>query len=200
MSHGKILSKKRIHEFESLRKNALKALHELSKETKSHNSKAIYSRMADNVKQLPFFFYPSPVLRQSAVIKGNKVFYSRVMGENVTSYKIITKGRQQTILKSNYIKIPAEHVFYGDKLTLDGILTICHEYGHFPKRHLHRFASELGITYDSAEELLADTLAAKVAVKMGHNRHAVLSHFHGRGVVYGFFPYKEYLRRAIGGY
>ncbi|MCD6478507.1 MAG: hypothetical protein J7L44_01320 [Candidatus Diapherotrites archaeon] len=129
---------------------------------------------------------------------GDRLGVSVVKGENVTLFKIIQIGGKRLIVKKNFINLPAEHIFSGEKLSLDGILTLCHEYAHFPKPMLASFARAIKLNPNQAEELLADMLAAKLAVALGFKKEHVLIHFAGREIVYGGFPYLAYIERAMG--
>ena len=63
---------------------------------------------------------------------------------------------------------------------------------------LASFARAIKLNPNQAEELLADMLAAKLAVALGFKKEHVLIHFAGREIVYGTFPYLTYIERAMG--
>ena len=193
-----ILSKKRTKAIDEFRKNAVKALEELKRDSKDSLSKQIYSGMIQNVEHTPIKFFPRRSLRETIFSGGGRIFASVVKGEHVNQIKIFQKGNQMFVVKSDFINLPAGHVFNGDKLTIDGIFTISHEYAHFPKPALVGFANANKMSYDQAEELFADMLSAKLAVKMGYPKDKVLDHFSGRGIVYGNVPFRAFILKAIG--
>ncbi len=194
----RILTKKRKHALDTFRAHAIKALERLQKEARSDLERLLFERMQMNVEYMPIFFYPGGTLRYSLQKFGNKIGVSVIKGENVTLFKIIQIGGKRLIIKKNFINLPAEHIFAGEKLSLDGILTLCHEYAHFPKPMLASFAKAIKLSPGQAEELLADMLAAKLAVALGFKKENVLMHFAGREIVYGSFPYFAYIERAMG--
>ncbi|MBU0661864.1 hypothetical protein KKH30_02520 [Candidatus Micrarchaeota archaeon] len=194
----RIITKKRERALDNFRKQAVKALEELRKGAKHRNIKNLYDTMIYNVENTPVVFYPRRNLRSFVQRVGNKLFGSVTKGENVNRIWVVQKGNNKFIVRDNYINMPAEHVFDGENLTIDGIFTLSHEYAHFDKPHLGVFADSLGIDPHTAEELMADILSAKLAVKMGYPKKRVLGHFTGRGIVYGSFPFEKYISSAIG--
>ena len=62
---------------------------------------------------------------------------------------------------------------------------------------LASFAKAIKLSPGQTEELLADMLAAKLAVALGFKKENVLVHFAGREIVYGSFPYFAYIERAM---
>ena len=193
-----ILSKKRRKALDEFRKHAVTALKELEKAAKDDLSKQIYSSMIHNVEHTPIHFYPKRNLHERIISGGGRIFASVVKGEHVNQIKIYQKGNQMFVVKSDYINLPAGHVFDGDRLTINGIFTLAHEYAHFPKPALVGFAKANKMGYKQAEELMADVLAAKLAVKMGYPKGHVLDHFSGRGIVYGSVPFRAFILKAIG--
>lgn len=192
-----ILTKKRKKALDSFLSNAIKSLKELRKETKSRIVKEMYELMLENVARTPIYFYPSKILRAKFYSHGGRIGLGITQGENVSVFKIIQIGGMKKIVRKSFINLPAEHVFKGDKISLAGILTLCHEYAHFPKPKLFEFAEKHNMTPGQAEELLADALSAKLAVKMGFKKEEVIAHFAGREIVYGNIPFKEFILRAI---
>ncbi len=193
----KILDKERTRALENFRDLASNTLVKLEKKAKSNVEKALYARMRQNVVNMPIYFYPRKTLKEKIFFKHGRVFASVVKGEQVNAIKIFQKGKQRFIVKSNYINMPAEHVFDGSKLTVEGIFTLAHEYAHFPKKNLGKFADAKKISYEQAEELFADILSAKLAVEMGYPKENVLKHFRGRELVYGRIPFKKLIWNAV---
>jgi len=193
----KIITKRRKHALDNFRKKAFLAVKELEKNTKNETLKHVYSRFADSIANTPILFYPRHTLRTTVYNIGGRLGMSVVRGEHVNSIKVVQKGRERFLIKSDYINLPAEHIFNGDELSIQGIFTLCHEYGHFPKPGLLEFAQSLGLNLEQAEELTADILAAKVAVKLGYPKENVLGHFRGREVVYGDKPFQEYILKSV---
>ncbi|MBN2067094.1 MAG: hypothetical protein JW744_01360 [Candidatus Diapherotrites archaeon] len=192
-----ILTKERIKALKNFRKGAIKALKHLQAKAEDDISKEIYRRMIENVKGTPVFFYPRKNMRENVFRAGNLVFASVVKGEHVNVLSVIQMGSQKFVVKSDYINMPAEHVFEGNRLSMQGIFTLAHEYAHFPKPALHLFAKRNRISFEQAEELLADTLSAKLAVEMGYPKELVLNHFEGRQLVYGRIPFKRFIWNAV---
>lgn len=192
-----ILGSDRVKALDNFRAGALKALKELEKGAKTPLEKGLYSRMARNVEGTQIFFYPRKTLREKIFHSQGRVYASVVKGEHVNVIKIFQKGKQRFIIRDNYINMPAEHVFEGKKLSIDGIFTLAHEYAHFPKPALGQFAEANGISYEQAEELMADTLSAKLAVSMGYPKEMILKHFKGRELVYGKFPFRKMIWNAV---
>ncbi len=192
-----VLTKKRRKALDSFLSNAAKALNELKREARTQIVRDMFELMLENVARTPIYFYPSRVLRANYYRKGNRVGVSVTQGENVSYYRVIQIGGLRRVERKSYINLPAGHVFSGDKMTLDGILTLCHEYAHFPKPKLLEFAEKHAMDAGTAEELLADVLSAKLAVKMGFPKREVMAHFAGREIVYGAIPFRDFILRAI---
>ena len=192
-----ILGKERTKALDEFRKRAVKALEELKKNTKIPVEKQLFERMIYNVERMPIFFYPKKTLKERIFFAGGRIHASAVKGENVNIIRIYQKGKQRFIIRDNYINMPAEHVFEGKKLSIDGIFTLGHEYAHFPKPALRQFAMANNITGEQAEELLADVLSAKLAVGLGYPKENVLQHFKGRELVYGRIPFKRLIWNAV---
>lgn len=191
------LSKKRKDALTAFRKDAIKALKFLQKHAKTKLDMHLYEMMENNVRNTPIIFYPRKVLRQQVYRIGPYISSSVTMGEHVNSVKIIQKGNQVFVLRSHHINLPSEHLFEGDKITINGLFTLAHEYAHFPKPAIGRFAAKNGLTIEQAEELMADMLSAKLAVTLGYPKEKVLQHFAGREIVYGNFPFREWIKRII---
>jgi len=192
-----ILTKKREKELTHFRKYAIKALHELEKKEKHHSIKELYQDMASNIEKTPLMFYDAQNLRSKVYRVGNKVFGSVTKGEHVRQIMVYQQGPNTYVKSKNYINLPADHIFDGDRMSMDGIFTLAHEYGHFPKRHVNVFADAYNVSEEQAEELLADILSAKLAVKMGYPKTHVLRHYLGREIVYGTFPFKQFIKDAV---
>ncbi len=193
-----ILSNKRKKALDAFLVHAVQALKELEKEARNPLVKSLFEAMAENVARTPIYFYPSKVLRANFYSHGGRLSVSVTKGENVSIFKIIQIGGRHIIKRESFINLPAAHVFKGEKMTLDGILTLCHEYAHFPKPKILEFAKIHSMSVTQAEELFADVLSAKLAVKMGFPKNEVIRHFSGREIVYGKIPYREFILRAIG--
>ncbi|GEM_PF-2739514 len=192
-----IITKKRKKQLDAFLAKAVQSLKELRKEARNPLVKDLFDAMAENVARTPIYFYPARALRASFYSQGGRMGMSVTKGENVSVFKIIQIGGMRTIRRESFINLPAEHVFRGEKMTLDGILTLCHEYAHFPKPKLAEFSAKQGMGKGQAEELFADVLSAKLAVKMGFPKKEVLRHFSGREIVYGSIPFREFIVRAV---
>jgi hypothetical protein len=192
-----ILDKERVKALDQFRVSAVRALDDLSKNAKSDLQKTLFAGMKYNVQKTPIFFYPRKTLKERILHSGGRTFASVVKGEHVNVIKIFQRGKQRFVIRDNYINMPAEHVFEGGKLSVGGIFTLAHEYAHFPKPALSKFAAANSISADQAEELLADTLSAKLAVALGYPKELVLEHFKGRELVYGKIPFKKLIWNAV---
>ena len=192
-----ILTKERVKALNQFRKQAVKALLELQGKAKTQALKEIYAGMIRNVESTPIYFYDRKNLRQTVFKAHGFLFGSVVKGEHVNVIKIFQKGKQRFAIKTNFINMPAQHVFEGEKLTVAGIFTLSHEYAHFPKPALGAFAKANRISFEQAEELLADALSAKLAVSLGYPKELVLENFSGRQLVYGKTPFKKFIWNAV---
>lgn len=191
------MTKKRKDALTLFRRDAVKALHYLQKHAKQKLDRRLYELMEANVRNTPIMFYPRRILRKTSYSIGPYVSSSVTMGEHVNAIKILQKGSQVFVIRSHYINLPSEHLFEGDKLTIRGIFTLAHEYAHFPKPAIGKFAAKNNLTSGQAEELMADMLAAKLAVTLGYPKERVLQHFAGREIVYGGFPFREWIRSIV---
>lgn len=192
-----VLTKKRRKELDRFRSAAIKALSELAKRAPNDEVRQLYERMAHNVEKTPLVFYPRRNLKEKIFRLRGRIFGTVTKGEHVNRITIVQQGMHRFVIMSDYINLPAEHVFDGEKLSISGIFTLSHEYAHFPKPQIASFASAYSLGAGQAEELLADLLAAKLAVKMGYPKEHVLKHFRGRGVVYGTFPFEKFIKEAV---
>ena len=190
------ISKRRKNALTAFRKDAVNALKYLQKNAKTKLDKHLYELMEGNVRNTPIMFYPRKVLRQNVYRIGPYLSSSVTMGEHVNSITIKQQGNQVFVLRHHHINFPSEHLFEGDKITINGIFTLAHEYAHFPKPAIGSFAAKNGLTSEQAEELMADMLSAKLAVTLGYPKDRVLEHFAGREIVYGGFPFREWIQRV----
>lgn len=192
-----ILNDKRRDAVTAFRKKAIATLEELARESKSEIDKELYYHMIENVKNNPLVFYPRKNIKEEIVNYGPFQSVSVTKGEHVNAYTQITQGSKQYVVKSDYINLPAEHVFHGDKMTVDGVFTIAHEYAHFPKPVLGPFAQRYRLNHEQAEELAADILSAKLAAKLGFSEEQIMPHFYGREIVYGSFPFMAWIKKVV---
>jgi len=194
----RILNKKRKHALTEFRKALIKALDYLIKNAKNETEKNLYEEMKKNVIETALLFFPRKTLRTIIQKIGDKIIgIGATMGEHVNQIQLIQKGNHFFLIRKHHIRLPAEHIFAGDKLSIDGVFTLSHEYAHFPKKIVKPFALSYGLTLEQAEELLADVLAAKVAITLGYKKETILKHFQGREIVYGLFPFKEFIKKAL---
>lgn len=193
----KILTEERKKALQEFRKQAINALEELGNNAKDDFEGNIYLSMIGSIKQTPLKFYPARSLRGNFYRIAGTVFGSVVKGENVKQIRIIQQGNRFFIQSIAHINLPAEHVFEGSRLTVEGIFTLCHEYAHFPKPGVRAFALHNNLSLEQAEELLADVLAAKLAKKLGYSRQTILEQLSGREIVFGSVPFKKMVLRAL---
>ena len=193
-----ILTKGRKNALDEFRKHASLVLEKLAKNARDGTTRELYMHMQHNVLHTPIWFYPSTSLTKKIEISHGMVFASVTKGENVNLIKLIQTPQGSVIVRSNFINLPAEHIFSGDKMSIPGIFTIAHEYAHFPKPKISEFAKGLRISAENAEELLADIMASKLAVALGYPKEGVLALLSGRQLVYGAFPFEKFILKAIG--
>jgi len=114
--------------------------------------KSLYISVKQNVLVLPINVRPGNVLEGG--------YGYATMGENVK--RISASGAIQSA-----IFLPEEHLFDGDRISYDGLLTLLHEYSHVTLApHAQMFANSLGLEGELTDEFFADTVAAKIAKKM----------------------------------
>lgn len=194
--HKTALSSKRKDALTAFRRDAVEALKFLQKTAKTKLDARLYELMENNVRNTPIMFYPRRILRKKTYRIGPYVSSSVTMGEHVNTIKVMQQGKQVFVIRSHFINLPSEHLFDEDKLTISGLFTLAHEYAHFPKPAIGKFAAENKLSVGQAEELLADMLAAKLAVTLGYSKEHVLHHFAGREIVYGGFPFRKWIQRV----
>lgn len=194
-----IITRKRKKQLDIFRKAALWALDDLAKKAPNEDVRFLYERMAHNVKNTRIVFHDRKNLKEKIFRFGGRIVGKSVTkGEHVNTVTIQQMGDQKFMIKDDYINLPAHHVFDGEKLSIDGIFTLAHEYGHFPKgENAESFAVAYGLSESQSEELLADLLSAKLAARMGYPKDRILHHFRGREAVYGGYPFKEMIRKAV---
>jgi len=193
-----VINRKRKKALDEFRKKAVRALHDLIRGTEDRSTQDLYRVMGQNIRETPIVFYPRRSIREAIFRARGRIFGSVTKGEHVHQIQIIQKGPQRFLVKSHYINLPSEHIFDGDRLSIDGVFTLAHEYGHFEKAAISEFASKNRMSEEQAEELIADILSAKLCTKMGYDKEHVLSHFAGRGIVYGRVPFEKYILKAVG--
>ncbi len=191
-----VLTKKRRGQLDKFRENAVKAIEEMIKEEKNETIRNALDTALSNVENTPLKFYPRRSLRSAIYSTRGRVFGSMLKGLSVNRIAVMQKGPKMFVIRSRHIELPAEHLFEGDRLTLDGVHTLMHEYCH-SVRNVSEFAEKLKLSPEQAEELIADLLSARIAVKMGIERETVYGFYGGRGMVYGGFPFHEMLKRAL---
>ena len=192
-----ILTRHRKKALDEFRRKAVAALNDLERRTKNPVVKNLYRQMAVSVSKTPIYFYPRHNLREKIYGTMGRLSVAVTKGENINVIKIVQQGPHKFLVRDNYINLPSEHIFVGDRLSIDGIFTLAHEYAHFQKGLIRPFAQAYGLSLRQAEELMADVLAAKLAVTMGFPRHKVLGHFAGREIVYGGFPFWQFIEKAL---
>jgi len=174
------------------------AVTHMIEEEKNSAVRAAYERTLKNIEVVPINFFPKKNLFHSIYKWGKQVFTSEVLGEHRQEISVIRKGNKIIAVQGRrIIDIPAEHFFHENKLSWQGVHTLMHELCHDPMRNNLEFSKQVHLNHEQAEELTADLLSAKIGVKMGMSRERVLGFYHGREGVYGGFPFRESLERAI---
>ena len=193
----RMLSKKRVHSLTEFRKMAVQALGYLINHAKSDYEKGLYILMKQNVHETKLIFHAGHSLSGMAKRVGNSLVYGVTKGEHVNQIQLVQKGKSVFLIRNHYINLPADHIFDGERLSFQGLITLSHEYAHFPKRNLRGFANHFGVDMEQSEELIADMLAARLAKTLGFKEHDIIRHFDGREIVYLGFPLREFIKRAV---
>jgi len=151
-----------------------RAAHKLGRHSKE-------ARVAEqSVKSVPIRVFDRAVLER----KGSSV----TMGSRDMTMIAVGNGPFPRIKAKSVINMPAQHLFYGNKLTFNGAATLAHELSHAP-RNVSFLAKKLHMTKTQAEEFLADITSAAILREMGFPAERIVNHFKGRWVVYGkHFP------------
>ncbi len=195
---NKILTKQRIENLNKFRNLMKEAVSHMIEEEKNPAVKAAYERTLKNIESVPINFFPKKNLVHAIYKIGKQIFTSEVLGEHKQEIIVMKKGKQTFVIRGKRnIDIPSEHFFHENNLNWQGIHTLMHEYCHDPARNVLKFSNQIHLNSEQAEELIADLLSAKIARKMGMNKERVLSFYRGRQGVYGKFPFKETLEKAI---
>lgn len=153
------LRKQRVHRF---RREMMKIAKGLEKESKTPEAKAAYKKIIGTLENTVIVGIPGDALKKA----GNVA----TMGEHVKEIKVRKNGYIKTIERGKeVIYVPQRHLFYDDRITPRGALTLTHEIVHGA----------------ISNELLTDLVMVRFAARGGIPKNAVLSHLAGRGVVYG---------------
>jgi hypothetical protein len=194
---GKILNKERIRNLNFFRKKMQKAIKEMIKLEKNETLKAAYERALINLETVPINFYPKKTLMSTVFRIGKHIISSEILGEHKQNFQVIRKGKEFIVIpEGRVIDLPAEHFFHGNELEWKGVHTLMHEICHDPLRNVFEFSQQIHLNANQTEELIADLMSAKIAIKMGFSREKVLALYHGRESVYGRFPFREMLEKA----
>ncbi len=194
---GKVLNKERVRSLNYFRGRMKKAVQEMIKIEKNPTLKAAYERALTNLETVPIKFYPKDTLMRAVFKIGKHFVASEVLGQHEQKIRIKREGGIiKVVPDGRLIELPADHFFHGDKLNWKGVHTLMHEICHDPTRNVFDFSREAQLTPNQTEELIADLMSAKIAIKMGFKRESVLGLYHGREAIYGRFPFREYLERA----
>lgn len=153
-----ILTPERKRNLSVVRQMILKTLDVMIKETNQPRVKALYYAVKQNVEVLPINFRSGQNLEQGLGFS--------TMGENIK--RLGPFGNIQSA-----IILPEEHVFSGNQLTYDGVLTLLHEYSHviLPNDSKY-FALELfgsdgsDVAPDEIDEFFADLMMSRIAARL----------------------------------
>ncbi|MBU2477212.1 hypothetical protein KKG83_07110, partial [Candidatus Micrarchaeota archaeon] len=193
---GKILSKDKIKKIRFLEEKMKEAVEEMIQTEKNPAIRSAYEKFLENLK-IPINFYPKDNLMRTVFKIGEHFIASEVLGEHKQNLKFVRQGNIiKVVPDAEIIEIPAQLFFHGDKVTWKGLQTLIHELCHDPMRDPFEF-SKLGLNRTQREEWVTDLLSARIAVKMGYPRKRILELFRGREGVYGKFPYKKALEKAV---
>ncbi len=135
---------------------------------------------AKSARTVPIRVFDRSVLEK----KGSSV----TMGSRNMKLVTVGNGPYPRVKAESIINMPSRHLFYGNKLSFNGVATLAHELSHSP-RNVSRVAKKLKMNQTQAEEFLADITSAAILKEMGFSSRKIISHYSGRGIVYGrHFP------------
>ena len=195
---GKVLNRNRVKNLNVFRQKMQWAVKDMIKHEKNPTLKTAYERTLTNLETVPINFYPKDSLSRTVFQIGKHFFTSEVLGEHKQNIRVIRNGNLLKVIpEGRLIEIPANHFFLGNTPTWGGMKTLMHEICHDPARNVFDFSREIQLNPSQTEELIADLMSAKIAIKMGFPREKVLSLYNGREGVYGRFPYRKFLEKAI---
>ncbi len=196
---GKILNKNRIKSLNFFRTKMKKAVQEMIKHESNSALKTAYEKVLINLENVPINFYPKNSLMRTVFKIGEHFIASEILGEHKQNLKIIKKNGKVVgvVPEGRLIEIPAGHFFHGDKASWKGVHTLMHELCHNPSRNVFEFSKEIHLNPTQTEELIADLLSARIAIKMGFPRKRIYELYKGRQSVYGRFPFRKALEKAV---
>jgi len=160
-----ILDKKRKKTLDEFVKNTIKVLDNLKKKSKKDFEKGLYLRMKNEITSTPLLIYDRKALNVSV----NSVTF----GEHVVQYYFVQKGKSASVFAKKYIRLPAWHIFYDNKISKRGAFTLWHEWAHFSKPDLNSYLRTRGIPASLSEETAADVLATVIAREFGYKESEI---------------------------
>ena len=170
------LKGKRIQTLRSVRNALIETARKMERNPGDANPR-YYSSFRRSVESTPVFFVPGKAL----AVQRHKNGISAIFGENVVKVFFEQKGKETKIKKENYIVLPSGHLFYKEKITKKGLLTLIHEYAHLKGR---------------VGEHIADAIMMNIALKMEIPRKDILRHFSGRSSILGGL-YPLYIKKIM---
>ncbi|MFH1663759.1 MAG: hypothetical protein ABH986_03035 [archaeon] len=191
------MSRERVRTLNYFRKKMQAAVQEMIKHENNSVLREAFERALTNLETVPINFYPKDSLSRTVFQIGKHFIASEVLGEHKQNIRLVRQGGLLKVVpEGRLIEIPADHFFHGNIPSWEGMKTLMHEICHDPTRNVFEFSREIHLTPNQAEELIADLMSAKIAVRMGFPREKVLSLYHGREGIYGRFPYRKAIEKA----
>ncbi len=158
-------------EINNFRKRVINVIDGLLKESKTEVAKRHLRKIRQTVETARIYGFPAQALRRAGKVV--------TLGENVSTYLRDAKTGRVIEAGPNFINLPQMHVFYNNKLTAQGAMTLAHEMAHGSIKN----------------EEMADLVAVRIASRAGIPKQAAYSHFAGREIVIGRKGIENALKR-----
>jgi len=183
------LTPTQVANFNNFRANLAHALRRMYDSESNPYIKLMFGHVLRNVVIVPVNFKPGYYLAAS---EGGIVY-----GENVKQTFSVKQGHLEVPHVESAIRIPTEHLFEGEHLRPEGMMTLLHEYSHIVlPTNAYKFTKNLGLPMHMADELFADLLAVRIATRTrGVPHRAIAKHIIRRQANYGSFPFARKLLR-----
>lgn len=195
---AEILTGNRVKKIRFLESQMRTAVREMIKTETNPTIKTAYEQVLTNLEKVPINFYHGNSLLRTVIKIGKHFISSEILGEHKQNLKVVREGNLLKVIPEGHlIEMPADLFFHGDKVSWKGLQTLIHEMCHNPMRNVFEFSKEVHLTPNQTEELIADLLSARIAVKMGFPRNRIHELYHGRQGIYGIgFPFEKMIEKA----
>jgi hypothetical protein len=185
-----VLTSSQVSNFNKFRVNLAYALRRMHDSESNPHIKLMLGHVLRNVVLVPINFMPGFYL---AANEGGIIY-----GENIKQSFTVKQGHLEVPHVESAIRIPSEHLFEGEHLRPEGMMTLLHEYSHIVLPvNAYNFTKRLGLPLHMSDELFADLLAVRIATRTkGVPHRAIASHIIRRQANYGRFPFARKLLRG----